>query len=191
MQRLRLSLVPASLLLALACTPEQGVAPSADSPAVIQARANVVPAAGYSVSVLPLDGYFTDVNDANLVVGVVVGYAVSMQMGGVVKQLSSGPGGYSHANAVNAHGAIAGSVDLGKPSAPRPAPAVWQQTGASPILLPAVGEAYDINDLGLIVGILDNRGRGFGFVWDTTTGAVQTLPPLPARQGDRGLQHQQ
>ncbi len=186
MLRPRLRLLPVLLVIAMACSSEQGVAPSGDSPAVIHARANVVPAASYSVNVLPLDGYFTDVNDANLIVGVVVGYGVSMQLGGTVKQLSSGPGGESRALAVNANGAIAGSVDLGKPSAPRVVPAVWQQTGANPILLSAVGEAYDINDFGLTVGSLSTKGHWFGFVWDTATGAVQLLPPLPGDKDTGG-----
>jgi len=143
-------------------------------------RATVLPAFMYTPSVWPQQGWFSDVNDANLIVGMANGNAVAVQLGGALVNLSNGPGNWSRAAAVNLRGAIVGGVDLGTLGQPNYVPAFWAHVGATPILLPDLGEAADINDHSVVVGgVTNRRGQGIAFYWDPNSGSLERLPSLP------------
>ena len=162
-----------------ACRPDERVAPRL--PSVDAPLSAVYPAAAYAISTLPDYGWFSDVNEKNVMAGTITGVAgnalnaFSYQPGGLVKLLAMPGGMTSAANAVNNHGAVVGTVSYGNFDN---RPAVWSDPSALPLVAGIQGVAYDINGAGLVVGTAIVNGGQFGFVWDTTSKPVK-LPPLP------------
>jgi hypothetical protein len=128
-------------------------------------------------------GELTDVNDKGLIVGNITlpaalyRSAFSYQIGGTVNLLSNGSGLWSSASAVNRWGAVAGAVFNNSLDYH---PAVWSSTTSTPITLPHLGIAADVNDAGLVVGAISRNGLPYAFLWDPMSGSKPTmLPALP------------
>lgn len=172
----------ASLLAADACRTDEGLAPRTVRPPPGSAQVTVLPASAYTPYALPDTGYFSDVNDTQLIVGTFTSattnsplQAFAMQWGAGQWRLSNGSGVRSAADAVNQGGEIAGTV---YDAADAPFPAVWRNVGALPEVLALQGQALDINDAGNAVGWMISKGRVFGFFWDRR-GNLEKLPPFP------------
>ena len=182
MRAIRSTAVLPLLGLAFACSPDT-MEPTRLSPEAQAPFAAVYPAYRYTPTVYPPQGWFSDVNGKNLVVGMGDGRAIAVQMGGPLVNLSNGPGNWARAEAVNNRGEIVGNVDLGPLGSPRYTPAYWANTSATPVLLPYPGEARDINDTGFVVGtITTRRGLNTAFGWDPNTGNLDVLRPLPGHR---------
>lgn len=168
----------ALVVLTAACSREAALEPGLPdlrTPAALR-----VPLAGnFTVTVYPVDGWFADVNRANLAVGMANGRAIALPRGGRLAVMSSGSRITGKAVAVNNNGMIAGAVSPNCCAWVDLSPAVWTSFSAVPLVLPDSGEAADVNDQGLVVGSVLRRGRSRAFAWDVPTGSVVILPTLP------------
>lgn len=174
-------------LLALAvaapgCAADHGIAPGIARGTPEAATASVPGAWAYKATAHWVDGWFADVNDRNLIVGMANGRAVALPWGGALYTMSSGPGISAQAKAVNTHGVIVGSVTPNCCQWADLFPAVWKDYLSVPKMLPDTGEATDINDQGQVVGYVIRRGVSQAFVWDLKLGSVVQLSTL-ARGG--------
>lgn len=146
-----------------ACGADRPAAPVTPPAFAGKPNANVWPASAYKLYTPVQGGRFTDVNDANLIVGYAMGGAVALKLGGSVSWLSQAGGTTSSAEAVNLAGAIVGQVDN--------TPAYWASKLAYPVRLRDAGKALDINDVGLVVGYFEPAGTARqAFVWDPKSG---------------------
>lgn len=171
------TLMLALAVFTVACNGEAALEPRTPG---FPAAAVAVPRAGsFTVTVYPVDGWFADVNRANLIVGMANGRAIALPRGGSIKIMSSGSRITGKAVAVNNNGMIAGAVSPNCCAWVDLSPAVWPSYSATPVVLPDSGEAADVNDRGLVVGTVLRRGRARAFAWDVPTGSVVLLPTLP------------
>ena len=181
MQQTRRWTAGLTMSLFVACRVADTVAPAGVPAASLPTATltKVYPASQYTPTALLSDhGWFTDVNDRNLVVGTIWTYAVAMPLHGAVHPLPPGGSVESNANAVNTHGAIVGRGNLGTSLAPKWMPALWPDMTSTPIFAGIAGEAADNNDQGLIVGTGTRGTTTFAFVWDGVSAPVR-LPFLP------------
>ncbi|MCC6316077.1 MAG: hypothetical protein IT361_00200 [Gemmatimonadaceae bacterium] len=173
---------PVLVLLMGACRPDAATAPPPRVISEATTASSVYPAGQYKPITIAGEGYFSDISDANLIVGFMNDTAIAMPLHGTVVQLTTAPGYASRANGVNGRGGIVGSVIFGSVAAPVARPAYWPRVGLNPILLPHVGVAHEINDAGIAVGQIERRGRSYAYAWDVSgvTGKpLWFLPPLP------------
>ncbi len=168
----------ALLALCAACAPDSTVEPG--TPDLQPPAALKVPLAGnFAVAVYPVDGWFADVNRANLAVGMGNGGAIALPQGGPMHFMASGSGRIAKALAVNNNGMIVGAVSPNCCAWVDLSPAVWASYRATPVVLRDSGEAVDVNDRGMAVGTVRRRGRDRAFTWDVPAGSVALLPTLP------------
>lgn len=167
----------AALSLALtACNAERPTAIATPPDSLARPNANTVPPASAYTLHTPIAGasVFTDVNDANLIVGNVRGstatYAIAMKFGKNWQFLPQ-PTGASSAEAVSNNGEIVGQVNS--------MPAYWASASATPVRLKDAGKALDINDGGLVVGYVETAPNARqAFAWRPGRPSVEYLPPL-------------
>lgn len=174
--------VMALAMAALGCSADRGVAPGIARGTPDATRASVPGTSAYTATGYWVEGWFADVNDRNLIVGMGNGRAIALQWGGTLHTMSSGPGIIAQAKAVNTHGVIVGSVSPNCCQWVDLFPAVWKDYLSGPKMLPDTGEALDINDQNMVVGYVMRRGVSQAFVWDLAHGTMVQLPSL-ARGG--------